>query len=294
MKIKKAIITAAHPQQRELPLQTLVDRDAAQKSALQIIIEEAVSAGAEDICIVVCPGDQDTYRRAARGHASRLHFVEQTTPLGYGHALYAAHDFVAGEPFLHLISDHLYISHTAKRCAQQLVEVAVREQCATSAVQATRESMLPYYGTLGGRRVPKQAGLYEAETVIEKPTPTEAEQKLFVPGLRSGHYLCFMGLHVLTPVVMDILGKLVKEDVARHDAPGESRRNIQLATALAILAKQERYLAYELEGDRYDIGVQYGLLKAQLAHALVGKDREEVLAQLVELLASRQRLDTKR
>lgn len=279
MKLNKAIITAAGRQQRELPLQTLVDRDAVTKSALQIIIEEAVSAGAEEICIVVCPGDQDNYRRAAKDYASRLQFVEQQAPLGYGHALYSAHEFVAGEPFLHLISDHLYISRTQTRCAKQLVDVANREQCAVSAVQPTRENMLPYYGTVGGQLVPKNAGLYEVETVIEKPTPTEAEQNLIVPGLRAGHYLCFMGLHVLTPSVMDILGRQVKE----------GGKNIQLSPALATLANQERYLAYELQGARYNIGVQYGLLMAQLAHGLVGKDREEILAQLVELLASRQR-----
>jgi UTP--glucose-1-phosphate uridylyltransferase len=279
MKLRKAIITAAGRQQRELPLQTLVDRDAVTKSALQIIIEEAVSAGAEEICVVVCPGDQDNYRRAAGVYASQLRFVEQKEPLGYGHALYLAHDFALGEPFLHLISDHLYISRTPVRCARQLVDVAAREQCAVSAVQPTRESMLPYYGTVGGRLAAKHAGLYEIETVIEKPTPTEAEQNLIVPGLRAGHYLCFMGLHVLTPAVMDILGRLVRE----HSG------NIQLSTALANLAKQERYLAYELQGARYNIGAQYGLLMAQLAHGLVGKDREEILAQLVELLASRQR-----
>ena len=58
-------------------------------------------------------------------------------------------------------------------------------------------------------------------------------------------------------------------------------------TALARLAKRERYLACELEAHRYDIGVKYGLLTAQLALALDGQDRDEVLSGLVELLARR-------
>ena len=37
------------------------------------------------------------------------------------------------------------------------------------------------------------------DKVIEKPTPTIAEQKLIIPGLRAGHYLCFFGMHVLSP-----------------------------------------------------------------------------------------------
>ena len=79
---------------------------------------------------------------------------------------------------------------------------AQAEACAVSAVQATRETQLPYYGTIGGRRVAGHRDLYEVETVIEKPTPTEAELRLIVPGLRAGHYLCFFGMPVLTPAVM--------------------------------------------------------------------------------------------
>ena len=147
-----------------------------------------------------------------------------------------------------------------------------------SAVHATHESKLPYYGAVGGRLVAAQKGLYEIAEVLEKPTPTEAEQRLIVPGLRAGHYLCFFGMHALTPAVMELLA----EDVARA-----GDRVTHLTTALAKLAKRERYLACELQGRRYDIGVKYGLLMAQLALALDGKERDEVLSGLVELLARR-------
>jgi UTP--glucose-1-phosphate uridylyltransferase len=135
--------------------------------------------------------------------------------------------------------------------------------------------MLPYFGTIGGRRVAGSHGLYEVETVVEKPTPTQAEQDLIVPGLRAGHYLCFFGMHVLTPAVLDLL-----------DSLGDSG-NRQLSSALARLADRERYLAFEVCGNRYNLGVTYGLLIAQLALGLAGKDRGEILAQLVELLACR-------
>jgi UTP--glucose-1-phosphate uridylyltransferase len=275
VKISKAIITAAGKSQNTLPLQRLVDRDGEVKCALEIIIEEAVSAGTEEICAVICPGDADSFRAAAGKQAARLQFVEQRTPLGYGHALFCAKSFAGNEPFLHLVCDHLSVSETAKRCAQQLVEVATAENCAVSAVQATRETMLPYYGTVGGHRVPNQRRLYTVDNVVEKPTPTEAEQRLIVPGLRAGHYLCFFGMHVLTPAVMEILA----DDVAGGKTP------VQLSPALAKLAARERYLALEVQGARYNIGVKYGLLTAQMALALAGKDRNEVLAQLLELLA---------
>ena len=279
MEIKKAIITAAGKSQRTLPLQTLVDRDGCTKTALRILVEEILSAGIEEVCVVVSPGDQPGYATAAGGQGGRLHFIEQSEPRGYGHAVYCARDFAGREPFLLLVDDHLYVSGTQKRCAQQLVEMAAAENSAVSAVQATHESKLPYYGTVGGHLVAARKGLYEISQVVEKPTPTEAEQKLTVPGLRAGHYLCFFGMHVLTPAVMDLLG----EEIGRSDS-----KNVHLTTALGTLANRERYLACELSGRRYDIGVKYGLLIAQLALALDGQERDEVLSGLVELFARRE------
>jgi UTP--glucose-1-phosphate uridylyltransferase len=278
VEIKKAIITAAGKTQRSLPLQTLVDRDGLTKTALRILIEEILSAGIGEICVVVCPGDQTAYAAAAGGQEGRLRFVEQAPSLGYGHAVACAREFSGSEPFLLLVGDHLYVSGGGKRAAQQLVGIAKAENCAVSAVQATHESKLPYYGTIGGRLVAGHKGLYEVSEVLEKPTPTEAEQRLIVPGLRAGHYLCFFGMHVLTPAVMELL----QEEVARAGG-----RGVHLTTALAKLAKRERYLACELQGHRYDIGVKYGLLTAQLALALDGQDRDEVLSGLVDLLARR-------
>lgn len=275
MEIKTAIITAASQSQRTLPLQTLVDSDGETKTALRIIIEEVVAAGIEEIGVVVCPGDQQGYSAAAGPHAKRLRFVEQQQPLGYGHAVLCAGEVTASRPFLLLVGDHLYVSRGDRRCAQQLVATALAENCAVSAVQATHESKLPYYGAVGGHLVGGKKGLYEIGQVVEKPTPTEAEQKLIVPGLRAGHYLCFFGMHVLTPLVMEIL----RTESENMHGP------VHLTSALSKLAQRELYLACELQGRRYDIGVKYGLLTAQLALALSGQDREEVLSGLVELLA---------
>jgi UTP--glucose-1-phosphate uridylyltransferase len=284
MNVRKAVITAAGRGQRTLPLQTFVDRDSVEKTALQIIIEEVLGAGAEEICVIVAPGDQKSYTTAAGDHAARLHFVEQREPRGYGHALSLAQAFTGVEAFLHLVSDHLYISKQSRRCAQQLVENARTEKCSVSAVQATREHMLRYYGTIGGRRVPRQTDLYEIETVIEKPTPSEAEQKLLVSGLRAGHYLCLFGIHVFTAPVMEMLVNAVRQ--------AKDGSVVQLSPVLAQLAGRERYLALEVQGMRYNIGVKYGLLTAQLALALDGADRENILAQLVELLAQRTRRES--
>ncbi len=276
MKIRKALITAANPRQRTLPLQTLVDRDGETKAALQIVLAEAAEAGIEEFGVIVCPGDEAAYAAACGPLRPRVRFIPQPEARGYGHAILCGRDFCGDESFLHLVGDHLHVSQSATGCARQLIEIAVAENCPVSAVQPTHESLLTAYGTVGGRLVGGDRPLYQIEAIVEKPTPTLAEQQLIVPGLRAGYYLCFFGLHVFDAGLFDLL------DAQRAAAPD---RNLGLSPALHAMAARRRYLALTVAGRRYDIGSRYGLLLAQLALSLAGRDRDTVLTQIVELLA---------
>jgi UTP--glucose-1-phosphate uridylyltransferase len=64
--------------------------------------------------------------------------------------------------------------------------------------------------------------------------------------------------------------------------------SVTLSAALAELIRHEQYLALEAVGRRYDLGAGYGLLIAQMALALNGRDRDLVLSHLLELLADRE------
>ena len=278
MQVRKAVITAAAPDQNRLPLQQLVDRDGEDKTALQLIVEETLAAGVEEICVVIKPGDQAAYEQASGNHLGSLVFVTQPQPLGYAHAISQAKSFVGDDPFLHLVGDHLYLSSTDRPCAEQLIHVANEFECAVSAVQSTRENKLPYFGIVSGTHVPRRDGLFEVERVVEKPTPTLAEQELITPGLRSGHYLGFFGMHVLTAEIMSAIDRLLAEG---------SKAKPTLSDAAALLRDRQRYLAYQVQGGRYNLGVKYGLLIAQLAIGLSGRDRDYILTELVDLLAHR-------
>ena len=278
MPIRKALVTAANPRQRTLPLQSLIDQQGESKSALQIVLEEAAGAGIEEFCVVVCPGDETAYADACGALRSRVRFVAQPSPQGYGHAILCGRDFIGDQPFLHLVGDHLHVAQGTTSCARQLIDIATAENASVSAVQPTRESHLTSYGAVGGRLVGGDRPLYQIDTVLEKPTPTVAEQQLIVPGLRAGFYLCFFGLHVLGPEIFALL------EEQRAAAPD---RSLGLSPALHALAGRRRYLAFSIAGRRYDIGAPYGLLLAQLALSLSGRDRDRVLTQLIELLAAR-------
>jgi UTP--glucose-1-phosphate uridylyltransferase len=279
----------------------LVDRDGLTKPVLQIIAEEALGSGIEEICVVCAPGDEPIYRNHFRNYAEnlrcvykgidwaeeqarrfveleqRLRFAIQPEPHGYGHAVWCARSFVGAECFLLLLSDHLYISAESRSCARQLIELASAENCSVAAVQATREDRIHQYGTITGRRLPEQPRIYQIDEIIEKPNPTLAELRLHVPGLRAGHYLCFFGMHVLTPTVFELLDDVVRGNVRELG-------QIQLTTALNELAQRERYLALETRGSRFNLGVKFGVLEAQIALALAGADREQILALLLESL----------
>lgn len=275
MKIQKAVITAAGRNQRHLPLQTLVDREGFPRSALNLLIEEITSAGIQEIGIVIAPGDELLFKESVDVNNAHLSFIVQAEPRGYGHAIHCAADFVESNPFLLMVSDHLYVSDARSSCARQLVETAEQLSSSVSAVQATHEGKLTDFGAVGGSLSSEGKNLYAVDKILEKPTPTQAEQEILVPGLRTGYYLCFFGMHILTARILTILRDLLSEPGAMPS----------LSDALQILAKKEQYLASVVQGRRYDLENRYGMLTAQMALALDGRHREEVLTQLVELLA---------
>ena len=280
MKINKAVITCAGPNQRKLPLQSLIDRDGNEKSVLEVLVEEVLSAGISEIGCVIIPDDRNSFKKVIGNYARHVKFIEQKKPLGYGYAVLQSANFVGHEPFLHLVGDHLYVNRNKKGCAEHLVSVAEKEGCSVSAVSAIRESAMPNYGVIGGKRITGSSELYSIDTVVEKPTPTEAEQSLLIPGLRSGRYLCFFGMHVLTPGIFSILESQLN-CLEKND-------KLSLSPALNELSASEKYLALEKTDWRYDVGTKYGLLKAQIAISLSGKDRDFVLSELLELFASRE------
>ena len=275
-KVKRAIITAAGPKQRHLPLHTLTDEAGNQSSVIHLLVEEVLQAGVEEIALILAPGDRRDYAAALVEYKERVHFIEQKKPMGYGDAVLHGREFAAGEPFLLQVSDHLYLSGSPTSCTRQLIEIAEAADCSVSAVQSTHESQLPYYGTISGNVLPNRDGMYQIEKIFEKPTPTVAEQECVVPGLRHGYYLCFFGMHILSPTVFNLL---------QSEAEARSGGPFGLSPSLNALAASERFLATELNGRRANLEVQFGFLRAQVALGLHGSSREEVLGLLTEELA---------
>ncbi|HEX8524021.1 MAG TPA: sugar phosphate nucleotidyltransferase [Tepidisphaeraceae bacterium] len=311
-KVRKAVITAAGRGSRQYPASSavqkemfpLVDRDGLTKPVIQIIAEEAIDSGIEEICIVTAPGEENLYRdyfrrltadeaKTFRGKdwailaseklgsfAERLHFAEQDSPEGFGHAVYQAKKFAADEPFILMLGDHVYVSDTKDRCARQITSVFESHDVdAVTSVQPTMERHLHLFGTIRGNPVDADKGIYAAELIIEKPSIEVARKELSTPGLPAGNYLSHFGMHVFSPRIFDSLEYLIKNDI-------REKGEIQLTAAQEHLREQTgKYYIYITKGQRYDTGIPYGLMETQLALALNGIHRTEICEAIARILA---------
>lgn len=311
-KVRKAVITAAGRGTRQYPASTavqkemfpLVDRDGLAKPVVQIIGEECIDSGIEQICIITQPGEEKYYReyfrrmtdedsRSFRGKdwaileseklgafGERLSFASQDSPEGFGHAVYQAKKFVGDEPFLLLLGDHIYISDVKDRCARQLIKVYEQYMLdAVSGVQPTVERLLHLFGVIRGEPIEPAKGIYKSELIIEKPSVDVARDKLVTAGLPAGNYLAHFGMHVFSPQIFDSLEYLIKNNI-------REKNEFQLTAAQEHMRQNcKKYWAVVTQGQRYDTGIPYGLMETQLALALNGVHRTEICEAIARILA---------
>jgi UTP--glucose-1-phosphate uridylyltransferase len=311
-KVRKAVITAAGRGTRQYPASTavqkemfpLVDRDGLTKPVIQIIGEEAIDSGIEQICIITQPGEEKQYRdyfrrlddqmvKAFRGKdwaileseklgafGERLSFAEQHSPEGFGHAVYQAKEFVGDDPFLLLLGDHIYIRDVKDRCARQLIRVYEHYMLdVITGVQPTVERLLHLFGVVAGQPIDANKGIYKAEKIVEKPSIELARSELVTAGLPAGNYLAHFGMHVFSPRIFDSLEYLIKNNI-------REKNEIQLTAAQEHLRQNtDKYWCLVTQGQRYDTGIPYGLMETQLALSLNGVHRTEICEAIARILA---------
>ena len=304
--IRKGVITAAGRGTRQYPasktvqkeLFPLVDVDGFAKPTVQILAEELFASGLEEVCIVANPSNIEPMRRhflepapsslagkdwaealtkSLADMAGKLKFVVQESQDGYGHAVYQAREFAAGEPFLMTLGDHVYLSETETRCAGQVVDVFHQHNTSVTSVSYAPEAELHRYGTLTGSLLPDtHPPVYEIEALVEKPTINYARANLCAPGVPDGQYLVHFGIHAFTPTIFDCLEHLIQNNL-------RERGEIQLTSAQVLLMERERYLACEVAGTRCDMGVPEGFIETQIALALRGPFAAQARAILGKL-----------
>lgn len=289
MKVRKAIIPAAGLGTRLLPATKAQPKEMlpiVDKPAIQYIIEEAVASGIESILIVTGRGKRSIedhfdhsveleLELAAKGkttlleqvnHISEMadiHYIRQKKPLGLGHAVLCARQFVGNEPFAVLLGDDLIVNEQQPGL-KQLINQHGSPSTAIIGVQHVPHEETNKYGIVAPAGMPHDPhSLIQLSGIVEKPDIADAPSNLAV-----------IGRYVLPAEIFDIL-----EDTL----PGKGGE-IQLTDALSRLP---HLAALEIQGKRYDIGDPLGYVKSTIEFALNRPELRGEIEKYVEELYNR-------
>ena len=284
MKVRKAIIPAAGLGTRLLPNTKSIPKEMlplVDKPVIQYIVEEAVSAGIEEILIITNRGkspiedyfdyspdleerlikdgkqdEADTVRAVA--DMADVFFLRQKETKGLGHAIWRAKTFVGDEPFAILLGDDIMLSE--KPVLKQLVEAAEEHSCSAIAVREVPDELIVKYSSVKLEEKLSDR-VFRIGDMNEKPTLEE----------KFSNY-AILGRYVLTPAIFDILA---------HTAPGRNNE-IQLTDGMKELCRIEPMCAVDFEGRRYDTGNLKGYLEAIIDFALKNEEAGDWLRDFIK------------
>lgn len=229
------------------------------KPLLQFAVEEAVASGMSGIAMVTgkskraiedyfdSEGDLETVHlsREAKQKLEDIRalmdkcaftYIRQREQLGLGHAVLTGKVLVGNKPFGVILPDDLIFSE--EPVMKQLIEAHAATGKSVVAVEEVRPEEVDKYGIISYTGCGE---LLEVTGVIEKPVAGQAPSNIAV-----------VGRYFLTPEVFDILSKVDFYD----------RGELQLTTALDVMAKSGNLVAVKVKGKRFDCGNSSGMLDA--------------------------------
>jgi UTP--glucose-1-phosphate uridylyltransferase len=280
--LRKVVIPAAGLGTRFLPATKAVPKEMlpiVDTPTIQLIVEEAVKAGARQVVLVNGRGKvaiedhfdrsyelEDTLSRKnkqemfaqvrAISDMVRLVSIRQKEPMGLGHAVLASKPAIGDEWFGVLLGDDLIDSDEPG--IGQLARVSQETGKATVALMPVPQDQTHMYGVAAGPALP--GGHIAIERMVEKPPKGTAPSNLAV-----------IGRYVLPPDIFSILEQV------KPGAGGE----IQLTDALAVLAREGRLVGVRFQGERHDAGDRLGYLQANIAYALKRPELREGLLEFM-------------
>ncbi|MGL4606003.1 MAG: UTP--glucose-1-phosphate uridylyltransferase GalU [Eubacteriaceae bacterium] len=287
-KVRKAVIPAAGLGTRFLPVTKSVPKEMlpiVDKPTIQYIIEELVASGIEEILIIngrnkemivnhfdKVPELEMLLKENGKTEAlaeveaitnmARIFTVRQKEAKGLGHAVLCAKEFIAGEPFAVVLGDDI-VYNDGPPALKQMMNVYNEFGTSVIGVQHVLADQVNKYGIIDGLRIKDRT--YKIKDMVEKPKVGEAPSNIAI-----------LGRYIITPEIFEIL---------EHTGKG-SGGEIQLTDGLKTLSKQEKMIAYDFEGKRYDVGDKLGFLSATVEFGLrdpkLGKAFKEYLEGLMK------------
>ena len=242
----KALIPAAGHGTRFLPVTRVVPKEmlpVGAKPAIQLIVEEALDAGADEVVVVISP-EKEIIRRYFDGDAGlapRIRWAYQSEQKGLGHAVLQAAPILAdsADPVLVLLGDAL-VSGEAPSAAMAEISRANGGASVVGLEEVPLERVSRYGIVKGESRDGEGGRVYAISDLVEKPSPESAPSRLAI----AGRYL-------LDPAIFGLL---------ETQAPGAGGE-IQLTDAIRRLLADSQVFGYRYPGRRHDIGNPAGYLK---------------------------------
>ncbi|PKM91678.1 UTP--glucose-1-phosphate uridylyltransferase [Candidatus Falkowbacteria bacterium HGW-Falkowbacteria-1] len=287
MKIRKAIMPVAGFGTRFLPATKAQPKEmlpVVDKPVIQYMVEDAVSAGIEEIIFVTGRG-----KRAIEDHfdysfelehtlveknkldlvakikeidsLAKFSYVRQSIPLGDGHAINCAAHLVFDEPVLIMFGDTLYDAPISP--VKQIIDLYEQYKCPIIGLSEVDENKVDKFGVIDGLDLGN--GNYEIKRFVEKPKVGEAPSNLAA-----------VGLYVITPEIFKVLSTMKK---------GKSGE-IRLADAFDIMLENNRPLyGKKIEGEWLDTGSKFNFIKATIKLGLKNEEVKEDLANFIKQIS---------
>ena len=286
-RVRKAVIPAAGFGTRLFPaskaikkeLFPIIDKSGKPKPVIMTIVEEAINAGIEEVCLVVqsrdrelfegffktlplienfnkLPQEDQEYSHYLMDLGQRISFVTQDVQDGFGHAVFCTRGWVGDEPFLLMLGDHLYASDSEVSCARQILDVYDRVEHSVVGLKTTPSDQIHNFGCVTG-------AWQEPDTILsitefyEKPDVEYARQHLQVEGMKEDEFLTVFGMYVLVPEIFNYLEENISHSL-------RERGEFQLTSCLDKLRKEDNFSGYLVKGRCFDIGVPEAYRQAMI------------------------------
>lgn len=269
MKISKVVIPAAGLGTRFLPITKSIPKEMLpilEKPAIQYVIKEAFKADLNNIFIVQNSSktaisnylDFSTYLDFYLNSRNKVDliaeleilrksinfaFINQTEPLGLGHAVYMSRNCIQDEYFGVMLPDDLMFGDDISN----LKAISQEYSCSVIAVMEVPQDKVSSYGIISiDQKIDSKT--FCVSDLVEKPTTEKAKSNLAI-----------IGRYILSSKIFESLEKI----------PKGSGGEYQLTDAiLDMMKKGEKVIAYKTSGLRFDVGTPLGWLKANLEIAM--------------------------
>lgn len=286
-KITKCVIPAAGFWTRFLPATKALPKEMfpiIDKPVMQMLVEEAISAGCSDIIIVTGRSKRAIedhfdsnpeleerldkawkfdYLKTVKGlnNMANIVYVRQPYPKWDWDAILRTKNLIWDEPFLVLFWDDIIDSEVS--AASQLVETFYRKNNPIIATIPVSDKDVSSYGIIEA----KDQGMetFSVSKFLEKPKPSETSSRAWV-----------IWKYVLTPDIFDYLEK----------APLGKDWELRLADAFELMRREKDIYGHNIVWERFDTGSKIGFLKATVNYALKNEELQEEFKQYLKDIVS--------